>query len=346
MEPMTVKKPLSSLLIKAGENPLITPKTENFWEYFQTFNPGVILLDGRVHFIYRAIGVDGVSRFGYASSRDGFHIDERLPYPVYEHRIVTHLTDNNPYASPSGGELYGAEDPRLVRIDGEPSLYMTYTVYDGRSLIRMALTSISINDFLDKKWNWKPSVFISPEGETHKNWVIFPEKINGKYAILYGISPEVRISLLDDINISKPINIIGRYNGIPIGKWKNGWEGYIRGVGPPPIKTEYGWLVFYHAHSRDDFARYKVGVMLLDVKDPSRILCKAKEPILEPTAQYENSGFKPGIIYVTGAIVKDGLLTLYYGSADSYVCAAYTDLKEFLETLIEESTVESSTGSH
>src|SRR3990167_4378980 len=65
------------LLEKFKENPIILPIKENDWESWQTFNPGAILLDEKVHFIYRAIGSDGVSRFGYASSRDGFKIDER-----------------------------------------------------------------------------------------------------------------------------------------------------------------------------------------------------------------------------------------------------------------------------
>ena len=74
-------------LIKPPTNPVIEPKKENEWETRQTFNPGVIVLDNKVYFLYRAIGDDGISRFGYASSSDGFSVDERLSYPIYEHKI-------------------------------------------------------------------------------------------------------------------------------------------------------------------------------------------------------------------------------------------------------------------
>ncbi len=85
-----------------------------------------------------------------------------------------------------------------------------------------------------------------------------------------------------------------------------------------------------------DFSKYKVGAMLLDLNDPTKILCRSKEPILEPNEFYENVGFKPGIVYMTGAVIKDGLLLVYYGGADSYVCAASAPFEEFVEALIKE----------
>lgn len=81
------KRPSSLQLVRAEENPIIEPRPEHDWEAWQTFNPGIILLEGKVHFLYRAIGQDGISRLGYAASQDGFKIDERLSSPVYEHRL-------------------------------------------------------------------------------------------------------------------------------------------------------------------------------------------------------------------------------------------------------------------
>ena len=76
--------------------------------------------------------------------------------------------------------------------------------------------------------------------------------------------------------------------------------------------------------------------MLLDLNDPTKVLCRSQEPVLEPEKSYENEGFKSGVIYVTGAVVKDGLLLVYYGGADSYVCVAYAPLEEFVEALARE----------
>jgi predicted GH43/DUF377 family glycosyl hydrolase len=93
----------------------------------------------------------------------------------------------------------------------------------------------------------------------------------------------------------------------------------------------------------DDWGKYKVGAMLLDLEDPTKILYRSKEPVLEPKESYENIGYKPGVVYVSGAIVKparpdgrsggDDQLLVYYGCSDSYVGVAYAPLEEFLKAL-------------
>lgn len=321
-----IEKVFGKALIKSEDNPVISPEANNDWEAWQTFNPGVILLNDKVHFLYRAIGNDGISRFGYAGSYDGFHIEERLSYPVYEHKIGQKPSFNI-FSYFSGGSFGGAEDPRIVRVNGEDTLYVTYTACDNG--LRVALTSIKIQDFLNKKWNWKQPVLISPPGEVHKNWVIFPEKINGKYAVLHSISPKILIDYFEDLDFEKHSYVHSYHNGE---SGISGWSVWVRGAGAPPIKTKYGWLLFYHAMD-EDMSKYKVGAMLLDLKNPTKILRCADEPVLEPKEEYENKGYKPGIVYVSGAIVKNGLLMVYYGAADSYVAVAYADFEEFVEVL-------------
>ncbi|MFH1162169.1 MAG: hypothetical protein V1696_02750 [Candidatus Jorgensenbacteria bacterium] len=341
-------------LVRPEQNPIISPRPENGWEAWQTFNPGVILLDNKIHFLYRAIGEDGISRFGYAVSSDGFTIDERLPYPVYEHKTGERVF--NPFDKPFGSELRaellrinteqgrsiniysflsggswgGSEDPRLVRVDEEDVLYMTYTACDNG--LRVGLTSIKIDDFLNRKWKWKPPALISPPDEVHKNWLIFPEKINGKYAILHSIKPNIQIEYVDSLEFDENDYINSFHGG---GPRKRCWDKWLRGAGAPPLKTKEGWLLFYHAMD-NDWSKYKVGAMLLDLKDPTKILHRSKEPVLVPEESYENNGYKPGVVYVSGAVVKDGNLLVYYGCSDSYVGVAYAPLEEFLEALKKE----------
>lgn len=335
----TIKKQdNTSWLTKAEHNPIISPKSDNNWESWQTFNPGVILLDNKVHFIYRAIGHDGVSRLGYAVSNDGFVIDERLSAPAYEHKIIKQVqgydkarATQTPFEQeslyPSGGSWGGAEDPRLVRIGKENVLYMTYTACDDG--LRVGLTSIKINDFLNKKWRWQPPILISPHGKVNKNWMIFPEKINNKYAILHNIKPTIQIEYVDNLEFSEN-NCIDSLHG---GEQRNGcWDKWLRGAGAPPLKTDKGWLLFYHAMD-NDWSKYKVGAMLLDLNDPTKILYRAKKPVMAPKESYENNGYKPGIVYVSGAVIKDGNLLVYYGCSDSYVGVAYAHLKTFLDAL-------------
>lgn len=319
------KKPSFSVK-KITHNPIIGPKKENFWESWRTFNPGAILIEGKVHFLYRAIGNDGISRFGYANSKDGFELDERHPTPVYQDSGV--CGKYICYSLASGGSWGGCEDPRIVRIDEGDKIYIIYTsCSDG---LRIGLSSIKVNDFLNKKWNWSSLRLISPPGEVHKNWIIFPEKINGKYAILHSISPKISVAYVDSLDFKEGEYIQSYYHpGIPSKKW----DSYLRGPGSTPIKTKYGWLLFYHAMSYQNMGKYKVGAMLLDLKDPTKILYRSQKPILIPNEYYEMNGFKPGVVYVIGAVVKDDELILYYGSADNYVCVAYANLEEFLKEL-------------
>ena len=107
----------------------------------------------------------------------------------------------------------------------------------------------------------------------------------------------------------------------------------MRGVGPPPLKTKYGWLVLYHAMDRQDPDRYKIGAMLLDLNDPSKIIHRSSSPLLEPDATYENEGFKAGVVYTCGAVIIDDLLYVYYGGADTVICAAFIKLEQLLEQL-------------
>lgn len=326
------KKSLPLVLAKLPENPIISPKPENSWEAWQTFNPGAILLKDKIHFLYRAIGEDGLSRFGYASSNDGFTIDERLPYPVYEHDLKKqNIPAFSFYSYASGGSFGGAEDPRLVRVKNEDKIYITYTACDEG--LRVALTSIKVADFLQKEWKWKPPKLISPPGEAHKNWVLFPEKIKDKYALLTSVNPKIQISYFDNLEFENNSYVRSVYNGMC---QKNCWDTYVHGTGPPPIKTKHGWLLFYHAMDERDWGKYKVGAMLLDLADPTKILRRSPYPILEPEEVYENNGFKAGVVYASSAVVKNGTLLVYYGAADSFIGVAYVLLKEFLAALITE----------
>ncbi len=323
----------STNLKRFNNNPIIEPIQDHTWESFQTFNPGAILLEDKIHILYRAIGEDGISRLGYASSKDGFDIDERLNYPVYQHPAITRTF--NIYSYLSGGSFGGAEDPRIVRVDYEDVLYLTYTAFDEG--LRMAITSIKIDDFLNRNWKWANPVLISPPGQIHKNWVIFPEKINGEYAILHSLNPELIISYYESLDIKPGHSLFNQTRSTSLRR-DSSWDSLVRGAGAPPIKTDKGWLLFYHAMSQYEMNKYKVGVMLLDLKNPSKIICRSNHPMLEPSALYEVNGFKPGVVYLTGIAVRNGLLLAYYGASDSYVCVASCWLNELVDDLLNGET--------
>ncbi len=337
------KKVLPKLtkLIKPGHNPIISPSYYN-WETKATFNPAAFISDGKIHLLYRAIGEDDSSVLGYASSYDGLYIENRPTYAVYK-RSNSHVEYNKPpirYVS-GGGWSGGCEDPRITLIGD--TVYMLYTAFDGWGSVRIALTSIKLSDFKKKKWNWEKYILISPKGERHKNWALFPEKINGKFAIFHNLHTDdpsrVRVSFFDNLNkkdFAKADFESPDPNALP--NKRCGWHDRMRSVGPPPIKTKLGWLVLYHAMDSNDPNRYKLGAMILDLKDPTKVLYRLKNPILEPDEHYENNGNKWGVIYSNGAVIKKGKLFVYYGGSDKYVCVASIKLDELLSAFKEKKT--------
>ena len=164
----------------------------------------------------------------------------------------------------------------------------------------------------------------------HKNWVIFPEKIKEKFAILHSITPTIRIDYFDTLDFDNNPNIKSYYCSSGRDQY---WDNWIRGVGPPPIKTQEGWLVLYHAMDKRDPNRYKFGALILDENDPTKILYRANQPLLEPDAWYENEGYKAGVVYTCGAIIIGEKLFVYYGGADTVICAATVNLNELLSKI-------------
>lgn len=315
-----------------SHNPLMRPNPAHEWESQYVFNTAALYLKETVHFVYRAVGSTGLSVFGYAASQDGRHIQERLPTPIYRcqlsstslaHSTPTSFKGRNVASYPSGGSLRGCEDPRLTCI--EETIYMTYTTFmDWKTPPGVALTSISVQDFLSKQWRWSTPQLISPPQEIHKNWVIFPEKIQGKFAILHSISPHI---LIDYVDTLEALQIKSAYH--PVHK-EEGWDNRIRGVGPPPLNTKLGWLVLYHAMDKKDPNQYKIGAMLLDKHEPTQVLFRSSTPLLEPRAAYENQGFKSGVIYSCGAALIGSQLFVYYGGADTVICGCVGDFHEFV----------------
>ncbi|HVZ75926.1 MAG TPA: glycosidase [Candidatus Paceibacterota bacterium] len=330
------KRPLS--LRRFNQNPILGPDPSHWWESEAVFNPAAFTADGKVHILYRAMGRDGISRIGYASSEDGVRFT-RLPYPVYSpdrgfgvprtDRVYGPLSYSQTHYA-SGGGWGGIEDPRAIKIDGK--LYMSFVAFDGWGFVRMALTSMPLPKFLNKDWQWKKAAFLSPPNEIHKNWVLFPERVGGRYAVLHSITPKISIEYVDSLESFDDedtyIHSPGRSGGRP-----GEWDSIVRGAGAPPIRTSEGWLLLYHGmDANNQGIGYKVGAMLLDLEDPTRVLYRSSQPILVPSEWYEND-WKPGVIIATGAVVIGDDLMVYYGGGDKYVAAARANLRDFLRRL-------------
>ena len=320
-------------LSKEAANPVIFPSGENDWETVATFNPAAINLDGKIHLLYRAIGRDSVSRIGYAVSDDGIHF-KKYNRPVYEVSLDSMPDDcvlEKRFVSSYWCCSFGCEDPRVTRIEGDSKIYMCYVFFNGRSNPRIALTSISAWDFANK-WNWEEPRIVSPPGITVKSACILPEKIDGNYVVFFRIFPSIFIDFVKDLKeLDGSTRFLQPEYEIP--PRKGMWDSLKIGMGAPPIKTREGWLgIYYGVDEKDPYYRYRIGAMLLNLKDPTKVICRSEKPILEPEFPYEGR-----IAYPCGAVLRDDKLYVYYGANDTFVCVATAYIDEFLEGLLNHS---------
>ncbi|MEI7709192.1 MAG: hypothetical protein WCI76_00590 [bacterium] len=280
---------------RSPKNPIIIPDKEHSWEAKATFNPAVLRIKNKTHILYRTLSLDNTSFIGYASSKDGINIDERLIEPVYSPR------EDFESKKISGGNS-GCEDPRLTLIG--KTIYMCYTAFDGIGPPRVAITSITEKDFLNKNWKWEKPVLVTPPGFDDKDTCLFPEKINGKYFIMHRVGSELCGDYLKSLDFAK--DTVTKCIRI-IGPRINSWDSSKVGISAPPIKTKYGWLLLYHGVSRSHNT-YRIGAVLLDLKDPAIVLSRTTDPIFEPLEQYEKVGVVNNVVFPCGLTEQDGLL--------------------------------------
>ncbi len=305
-------------------NPILTPIESHSWEASEVFNPAALYAKGKVHILYRAMSKDNTSVFGYASSRDGLHVSERLPEPVYVPREEFEQKLN-----PGGNS--GCEDPRLTKLGD--TIYMCYTAFDGRHPPGVALTSIAATDFTAKRWKWTKPIRISSPDRDDKDAAIFPKKINGKYAILHRVDGvSIWLDLVPDLKFSGGKVLGGKILMSPL---ETAWDSVKIGIAGPPIETSKGWLLLYHGVSRRG-GHYKVHAALLDKKDPTRILYRTRNSILKPKMAYEKEGVVPNVVFPCSAVVIKKKLFVYYGGADRVVGVATIELNKLLGDLLRE----------
>lgn len=309
-------------LVKYHRNPILIPRTENFWEANSVFNPAVVYENGRFYVVYRAQSPDNTSTLGLAESDDGFHF-ERHHEPIYVPRKAFEQKKE-------AGRLSGCEDPRITRLGDE--FFMFYTAYNGIDRPRVALSSISVKDFVNHNWQWsEPKVISSPETD-NKNSCLLPEKVKGKYVILHRMAgKDIAIDYLDSLEELQQENVWLEKEEY-IEPRKDWWDGEKIGIAGPPLKVDQGWLLLYHGVSDIDH-HYRVGFMLLDKDDPGNVLYRSPYPILKPTEEFEKIGDVNNVVFPCGAVIVKNTLFVYYGGADKVVCVATSDLNDLLSQI-------------
>lgn len=320
-------------------NPILKPNPQNQWENLCVLNPAVIFDEHTKKFVmvYRA-GGDEIKhhiRLGLATSVDGFRFERYSDEPVFD-------VDED---DADGGCV---EDPRIVDIDG--IYYMTYAsraYAPGRYWLpieekRREATWI-VPHMASEPWflrtnetisylaatkdfiHYKRLGRITDAREDDRDVVLFPRKIGGKF---YRISRPV-INEDRSIWIAASDDLLEWPTRTKLYSGQEKWENSRVGAGCPPIETEDGWLLIYHGVNEEDKC-YRVGLMLLDREDPTKILARTRMFVLEPTEPYETDGLYAGCVFPTGAVVRDGTLYVYYGCADKYVAVVTEKLQNVL----------------
>ncbi|OJF76941.1 MAG: glycosidase [Treponema sp. CETP13] len=224
---------------------------------------------------------------------------------------------------PSGpSQSNGIEDARFVRFtenDGSYMYYATYTAYDGKITLPQLLKT---KDFINFQFST-----LNGQAVQNKGMALFPRKINGKYAML---------SRQDDENIFLMYsdNIDFWYETKLLVSPSNPWEYMKIGTCGSPIETKYGWLVI--SHGVGAIRRYSIGAFLLDIDDPSRVIARLAQPLLEPE-ESERDGYVPNVVYTCGAMVHGNDLIIPYAVSDYATKFATVNLNKLIKKMKKDS---------
>jgi predicted GH43/DUF377 family glycosyl hydrolase len=293
-------------------NPILLPDPNSDWETYNVFNPSVIHHNGLFHMHYRAQGLDWISRIGYAVSVDGIHWN-RLRRPVLE----TH----------DASDARGVEDPRVTVL--EKRFYMCYTAY-GREFTGKGepthigggvMPMIAVSDNLIVWESLGPIV----RGEDNKDHALFPRRINGRYVALHRRPPQVWLAESQDLLSWPEAHMRPIFGPRP----DNGWDEKRVGGNGVPIETEHGWLMLYHAYNEQHV--YRLGVCLLDLENPAKIIHRPKDFIFEPDELWELRGDVPNVVFSCANPVVNNTVYIYYGGADHLIGLATCTLGELLD---------------
>jgi len=212
----------------------------------------------------------------------------------------------------------GIEDARFVLFqneDGKRVYYATYTAYDGKLVLPQFLET---PDFLNFKF-----ITLNGSAVQNKGMALFPEKINGHYAML-GRQNHGNIYLM----FSDHLHFWNKTQLLLEPKFP--WEFLQMGNCGSPLKTEAGWLVI--SHGVGAMRKYCIGAFLLDLHDPAKVIGRLREPLIKPN-QNEREGYVPNVVYSCGSLLHRGRLILPYAMSDSATTFATASLDDILAAM-------------
>ncbi len=295
-------------------NPILKPE---MWPYpvNAVFNPGATKVNGQTLLLVRVEDMRGFSHLTLARSADGFTNWKIDPHPTLQADPTIHE------------EQWGVEDPRIVWLEEEQTFAITYVSFSAGGPV------VSLTTTRDFRVFCAYGCLLPPED---KDAALFPRKFKGRYALIH--RPIIRGEAHIWLSFSPDLKYWGEHT-ILLPTRPGHWDHHRVGLGPPPIETPEGWLVIYHGvRITASGSLYRVGLALLDLENPARVIRRSDRWVFGPHADYEYIGDVPGVTFPSGAIVDSatGELRMYYGAADKTVAVATAKLDDLLEFLKNE----------
>ena len=335
--------------VKVEKLGIVLAPTENEFESMSVLNPGVYQEGDFVHLFYRGIDVKMNSAIGYAKLKGANKVIERWDEPIIKRDYKY--------------ESKGVEDPRLTKIG--KTFYMTYVAHDGKNAVGAYAVSTDLKEFTKRgiitpkitydsvakifaKEKLKDRYFLFESyyeeyaGKDvyvwEKDTFLFPKKIKNQYALIHRILPDIQVIYFKKFEQLQSTKYWKDYlKNLPdsvVLENKFWFESRNIGGGAPPIETDDGWLIIYHAVEELNKARiYHAAAALLDKNDPTKVLGRLDEPLFSPDQDWEKHGFVNSVVFPTGTAIFGRDLYIYYGAADKFVAVAKTDLKKLIKEL-------------
>jgi beta-1,2-mannobiose phosphorylase / 1,2-beta-oligomannan phosphorylase len=285
--------------------PVLTPNGQVEILEFDSSDPRLDLSDPRVISFEGQDYLTTLSHLRLLSSDDGISFVE--------------AEERKPLTGTGELETFGIEDCRVAKIDS--TFYLTYTQVSRHGVGVGLRTTRNWREFVHEGMIFPPH---------NKDCALFEEPIGGKYYALHRpSSPELGGNY---IWLAESPDLVhwGGHRCLAHTR-KDYWDSARVGAGASPIRTSEGWLEIYHGATREN--RYCLGALLLDLNEPWKVLARSEAPIMEPLAPYEQEGFFGHVIFTNGHLVNGDRLTLYYGAADSVICAATLSIESILAGL-------------
>jgi predicted GH43/DUF377 family glycosyl hydrolase len=225
-------------------------------------------------------------------------------------------------------EEWGVEDARVTGVEGDRrQCVIAYTAYSHSGpMVSLATTE----DFVSFS---RLGAVLPPD---NKDAAVFPRRFDDRYAMIHRPAAAGSSGAHMWLSFSPDLVHWGEHRILLRARRGAWWDANKIGLGPPPLETPQGWLILYHGvRTTAGGCLYRLGLALLDLEDPSRVLRRSDQWVLAPEMPYERQGDVNGVVFPCGWILDEasGMIRLYYGGADTCLALATAQLSEVLDYL-------------